>query len=142
MAHKPPLPEMVKDTEDLLAVKANGTAFCKWLEYSDPSESTIGHMTIVKIPEDDLEDALSANIVFDEEVVEGKFLSAISVESYIVDHLGFRDKKISLMINDKFRDYIRSYMGETICGNLKKHPFVEAVLGTEGKFMLNITWKK
>ena len=141
MEKRLPLPEMVDDTDNLLAVQANGQAFCTWLEYSNPSECKIKRMSIVQIPANNFKDVLSADVIFDEDIVEGKFFSAISVEGYIIDHLGYRDHKMSLMINDKFRSYIRKYMGEKICAKMEDHPFVKAVLASEGLFILNITWK-
>lgn len=118
-----------------MAVLVNGQTVAEKLGYEDPSETIISHIDVV--------DGDSI-VVFETEVGEGKYLSAIFVEGM------FKNRGLSktepLIVDGQFRDCLYEYMGEDVCVDacnpaLDNHGFVRAILGTDEDLAINVNWK-
>lgn len=127
-------PSLVTDGEKL-AVVENGRRVTEWMGYSDPSETQISYIEVV---------TPQGEILFEDEVGDGKYLSAIWVESRF--KLANQPISASLEVTWVGREQLKQYMGAKVIADatnpdLENHGFVRAVMSAEGVVYVKITWK-
>jgi hypothetical protein len=127
-------PSLVVDGEKI-AVIENGRRVTEWMGYSDPSETRISYLEVV---------TPQGEILFEDEIGEGKYLSVIWVESRF--KLANKDVSDQLEVSWIGREQLKQYMGAKVIAdatnpNLDNHGFVRAVMSAEGVVYVKITWK-
>lgn len=128
-------PPLVVDGEKP-AVVENGRRMTEWMGYTNPSETQIAFLDVVTAQDE---------ILFQVEIVEGAYLSAIWVESRF--KLSNKPISDSLEITWVGREQLKQYMGAKVIAdatnpNLKNHGFVRSLMSTEDPVYVKIIWKR
>ena len=128
----------VPDGELAAVVSNSDTAACQ-LGYGHVSEARIARLRVI----------VHDVIVFDEEVGDGKYRSAIWVEAMLA-YRGFGYRQVEYLVVDAVAYLaLRGYMGNKICNQAveskgKNHAFVYAILATEDSsesVVIQVEWK-
>ena len=124
---------------DKPAVVANGDTAANQLGYDNVSSVLIAHIRVT----------VNNVVVFDDVVVDGKYRSAVWVEAMLAYRGCARYERTELVIDDVAYFTLRGYMGRQVCQQAletrgQSHPFVYAILATEGMgslVLVEVTWK-
>ncbi len=124
---------------ELGAVVSNGDIAAKQLGYEVVSDVCIAQVRVY----------VDGEVFFNDAVGEGKYRSAVWVEAMMAYRGKGRYETTELAIDAVAYFALRGYMGEKVCQQAieskgGKHPFVYAVLATEGRnldIVVEIQWK-
>ena len=119
------------------AVIYNGPEVAAQLGYYEPSKTQIATLKVI---------LADGTVLFEDEVGDGKYLSAIWVEGWLAyRNLGLADR---VEFDLYAKSCLMKYMGVKVCRDarnedLQNHPFVRALLNadTEQVIYIGVIWK-